>query len=83
VFLHPLGSVGQVVHCGASEAQNVDALFFMPGWDRYEYDQWDMLRRNCVSASDGICGLSSAFQWVHGLKCRRTSFHVRVGPLWI
>jgi hypothetical protein len=34
-FLHPVGSVGHVVHCGASGTQNVDALFFMIGWDRY------------------------------------------------
>jgi hypothetical protein len=27
VFLHPVGSAGHVLHCGASEKRNVEALF--------------------------------------------------------
>jgi hypothetical protein len=33
VFLHPVVSTGHILHFGASVAQNVDAQFFMLGWD--------------------------------------------------
>jgi hypothetical protein len=29
MFLHPMVSVGHVVHCGASRAQNINTLFFL------------------------------------------------------
>jgi hypothetical protein len=29
VFLHRLGTAGQVVHCVGSGARNIDALFFL------------------------------------------------------
>jgi hypothetical protein len=39
VFLHPVGSVGHVVHFDASGVQNIDALFLVLGWDRYRFDK--------------------------------------------
>jgi hypothetical protein len=38
-FLHPMGSTVHVLHSGASEAQNVDILFFMLSWDRYGFNK--------------------------------------------
>jgi hypothetical protein len=39
MFLHPVGSVGHVVHCVVSGTQNIDALFFMLLWDRYGFHE--------------------------------------------
>jgi hypothetical protein len=42
VFLHSVGSTGNIVHSGASGAQNIDTLFFMPECDWYGFN------KNCV-----------------------------------
>jgi hypothetical protein len=34
-----VGSPGQLDDSGASRARNGDALFFVPGWDRYGFDR--------------------------------------------
>jgi hypothetical protein len=34
-----VGSAGYVVQCGASEARNIDSLFFLLGWYQYRFHQ--------------------------------------------
>jgi hypothetical protein len=65
VFLHPVGSVGHVVHSGVYRARNVEALFFLLRWDQNGFHKKahrDTLHRTCDFASGGICGSRSAFR---------------------
>jgi hypothetical protein len=39
VILHPEGSAGHIVHFGVSEVRNIDAVFFLIGWDQYGVDK--------------------------------------------
>jgi hypothetical protein len=34
---HPVGYAVDVVHSSASGSRNINALFSMPGWGRYEF----------------------------------------------
>jgi hypothetical protein len=85
VFLHPVGSAGHVVYNGASGAQNVHAMFFMLGWDRYEFDKKRVRTRyaELFFTSGGIYGSCRALLCVRGTKHQRTILHSRVGPVGI
>jgi hypothetical protein len=39
MFLHPLGSVGHILHSGASGAQNVNIVFFILVWAQCGFDK--------------------------------------------
>jgi hypothetical protein len=45
VLLHLMGSMGRVMHSGASRAQKVDALFFMLGWDWHGFSKKSARKR--------------------------------------
>jgi hypothetical protein len=71
VLLHPVGSAGHVVDSGASGPQNIDALFFMFGWDQYGFDKKRAETRYAELVffeSGGICESCRAFWCIQGKK---------------
>jgi hypothetical protein len=38
--LHPVRTVGLVLHSCASRARNIDTLYFLLGWYRYVFDKY-------------------------------------------
>jgi hypothetical protein len=55
VFLHPVGSLGHVVHSDAFEAQNDEEIFFVLMWDWYGF------HKNC--AGTPCAGLVFCIRW--------------------
>jgi hypothetical protein len=84
-ILHPVRSVGDVVHCGVSGARIINALFFahVGSVQIPEKAHRDTLRQTRIFIPGGICGSHSALLCVRGAKRRCTIFLARVGPLRI
>jgi hypothetical protein len=69
-----VGSVGSILHSGASRAQNNNELFFPRGGA-------SVVSINMCFASGGIYGSRSAFRSDRGLKHGHTIFQARVASL--
>jgi hypothetical protein len=78
VFLHLVGFVCHAVHSGASGMQQIDVLFFMPGWDRYRFHKKRVgtcYTKLMFFASDEICGSRSSCLCIRVSKCQCCIFH--------
>jgi hypothetical protein len=83
LFLHPVGSVGQIVPSVATKPQKCGRTIFPGRVGLVRVPQiacWDTLHQNCVFAPGVICWSRSAFWCIHGAKRRRTLFRACVGP---
>jgi hypothetical protein len=73
-----VGSAGHLVHSGASEARNIDTLFFMIGFHKKHvgtrYVERVLLRP---------VGSVGHVVLLRGMKRRHVIFHVQVGPAQI
>jgi hypothetical protein len=79
--LHPVGSVGHVVHYGASEARIVDAIFFLLVWDRYVFQKKRIKTSDTELVFLHLLGYAG-----HVVRCCKsgcTIFLAQVGPLRI
>jgi hypothetical protein len=84
MLLHSVGAACYVVHSGASEAQNIDALFFLLGWDWYGFHK--KRTEACYTKLVFLHPVGSAGHVLHsciwGAKRRHTIFPSRVGQVW-
>jgi hypothetical protein len=71
-----MGYAGHVVHCVLSGARNIDTLFFMLGWDWYEFQK----KRTETSYADLVSCIHYGFQKKHdGTRYTKLAFLYLVG----
>jgi hypothetical protein len=84
VFLHPVGSMGHVVHSCIWGAKHRCTIFHCRvDLVRFPFKaHQDTVQQTCVFAFGGICWSHSAFGCIWGVKRRRTIFDSLVGLVW-
>jgi hypothetical protein len=81
VVLHPVGSVGHIVHPGRKTSTHYFPCLGGTGMDSIKSVSGHVTLNLFFFASGGTCGSHSAFQCVQGVKRQHTIFHFRVGPV--